>query len=146
MISHGNAFCRNLLLRISGLEAGVLPGLASGQAVARELFRAAQLRGDQLPLPAPARGVDTGSVGGGDALRVRLRGESQYANHAYPAAEERGAGHRCFPEGDRPVAHLAAAGPRSVTIAAEPEMRHRRAAGLPGAAAGGHALRIRVPP
>ena len=110
MISHGNVVCRNLRLCLSGLEAGLLSGQAAGQAVSEALRRAAELRGDQLHVPAPALGRHAEELGGSHAARLRVRGEGQHAHHAHPAAEERRRSHRAVSEDDRSAAHGAPAG------------------------------------
>src|SRR6476646_68833 len=89
MISHGDALRRNLRLRISGVETGLLSGQDSGQPVSEALRCTAELRGNPLHVPAPAFGLHAGELGGADTRWVRLRGEGQHADHAHPAIEER---------------------------------------------------------
>src|ERR1017187_152114 len=135
MISHGDVVCRNLRLCISCLEARILPGKASGQPVSEALRPTAQLRGDQLHVPASANGVDPPELGGGDASGLRLCRESKPADHAYPGAEERRGSDGAFPEDDRSPADFAAAGSDPVPVAAALEVRRGPAAGLSGVAA-----------
>src|ERR1019366_1849843 len=89
MISHGDALCRDIRLRIYGLEAGLLSGQDSGQPIPEILRTKAELRGDQLYVPPPAFGLHAGTLGGADRRRVRLRGEGEHADYAHPAPEER---------------------------------------------------------
>src|SRR5947208_2070267 len=138
MISHGDALRRDLRLRISGLEARLLPGQATGPPVSELLRGTAQLRGDQLHIPPPAFGHDARKLGGSHEPRFRFRRQSEHADYAYPAPEKRRGGDRVVSEEDRPAAHRAPPRPDSVSVAPRRQVRPGPAAQLPGSAARRH--------
>src|SRR4051812_37821490 len=90
MIFHGDALRRNFRLRIRKLEAGLLSGETAVEAIPEALRRTAELRRDQLHVPAAALGLDADELGRADAARLCVRGEGQPAHHAHRAPEKRG--------------------------------------------------------
>src|SRR5437588_10480512 len=106
MISHGKVVRRNFRLRIRRMEAGVLSGKASREQVFGALRGTAELCRGKLHLPQAPVGRDAAEVGGSDAAGFRVRGEGEYADHAYPAAQKRGRSHGAVLPDDRPAAHL----------------------------------------
>src|SRR4051794_17862429 len=66
MLNHGDSLRRNFRLRIPGLETGLLSSQDGSQPVPESLRDEAELRGDQLHVPAAALVVDAGELGGAD--------------------------------------------------------------------------------
>src|ERR1039458_6582274 len=145
MISHGDIVRGDIRFCLPCLEAGLLSGQAAGQSISETLRRTAQLRRDQLYVPALAGGHHASGMGGGDADGLRLRGEGAHAHHAHSAAEKRGAGDGTFSESHRPAADVEASGAGAVPVAAADEVRCGAAAELPEPAAEGNAVCVRIP-
>ena len=63
------------------------PAGHAGQEVSGALRQPAELRGNQLHVPATARGNHPRKLGEGHARRLSVCLQGQHADHAYPAAE-----------------------------------------------------------
>src|SRR5581483_4617738 len=143
----GQFLCRDLGLRLQGVDRALLSAGHEECRHARLLRRAVQQRRGQLHVPAGADAGHDRELVGGDTGRLRLRPQSQPGHHPLRPAEGHRRTARPVP-GDRGAARLAArAG--AVPVPAEPEVRPRRARrlpGRPGRGAGPGPVRHGVPP
>jgi hypothetical protein len=106
------------------VEAGFLSGQTAEQAISEALCKALELRRDQLYLPPFAVGFHAGELGRSHARGLCLRSEGESADHAHPAAQERGGGDGTVSADDRPSAHGPPSGADLISTAAAVKVRH----------------------